>query len=602
MTGRTVGTIKHVRGRRDGDQVTTAWAITADPDVVIRIKRILPSIQTSRSETLYVSDTDQLCRELEWITSRWNFGMSDDDRQYLQERADDDEEREQLVANIIAGTATVTRNPDWLASQVPLRGYQRTAADLAKASGALVIGDELGGGKTAMSLAVLEDPAARPALAVILTGLGPQWLRELNKFYPQLDGYELKTTKAEEEFSKLCGPDGKIGYDLILVNYAKLHAWRYHLAGKVRSVIFDEIQELRRPESLKYAAAAHIASEATVRVGLSATPVYNFGGEIFAIMDGLDRGCLGDRSEFMREWCGGPNASGVDTGTMAKVRVDNPEGLKAHLEGRGLYLRRSLEDMGIDIPGAMTLEQLVPSDTATFEKLSGNAIEMAKLILSQEATSSEKWRTASELDWRMRQATGIAKAPFVADFMKMALASEEKVLLFGWHRRVYDIWMERLGEFAPVLYTGTESSAGKAHSLRQFMHGDSRILIMSLRSGASVDGLQKVASTLAFGELDWSPGVHRQCIGRLNRDGQTNKVRAYFLTSTEGSDPVMLDTLNIKAMESRRLTGATDLLGGKPADAEASRSQSRQLAMAVLRSAGHAVPAGAMGLVDKASA
>ena len=108
MTGRTVGTIKHVRGRRDGDQVTTAWAITADPDVVIRIKRILPSIQTTRAETLYVSDTDQLCRELEWITSRWNFGMSDDDRQYLHERADDDEEREQLVANIIAGTATVT--------------------------------------------------------------------------------------------------------------------------------------------------------------------------------------------------------------------------------------------------------------------------------------------------------------------------------------------------------------------------------------------------------------------------------------------------------------------------------------------------------------
>ena len=89
--GRVVGTIKHVRGRWDGDQVSTAWAITADPDVVIRIKRILPSIRTSRAATLHVSDTDQLCRELEWITARWTFDMSEADRQYLRERAGDDQ-------------------------------------------------------------------------------------------------------------------------------------------------------------------------------------------------------------------------------------------------------------------------------------------------------------------------------------------------------------------------------------------------------------------------------------------------------------------------------------------------------------------------------
>ncbi len=582
-----MGAIKHVTGRWPGAGHTVgAWAITADPDVVIRIKRILPSVRTERSHTLFVSDTEQIGRELEWITSRWSFEMSEADRRLLARRAGDDRSREELVAGLVAGSAAVSRGRDWLSPQIPLRRYQRVAADLAAASKALVIGDELGGGKTAMSLAVLEDPGARPALAVVLTGLGGQWLRELKKFYPELHGYEIKSTKADAEFAALCGPDGQIGYDLIVMNYAKLASWRYHLAGKVRSVIFDEVQELRRPESLKYEAAAHIASEASVRVGLSGTPIYNFGGEIFAVMDGLDRGSLGHRSEFMREWCGSTSQYGPDAGTMAKVRVDNPEALRAHLQGRGMYIRRTLEDMGIEIPSAMMIEQMVPSDTAKFEQLSGNAVEMAKLILSQDASNSEKWRTAAELDWRLRQATGIAKAPFVADFMKMALASEEKVVLFGWHRAVYDIWMERLAEFDPVLYTGSESVAGKAESLRKFMAGDSRVLIMSLRSGAGVDGLQEVASTLAFGELDWSPGVHRQCIGRLKRPGQRRAVRAYFLTSAEGSDPLMLDTLNIKATEAKKLTGATDLLGAKPADAAASRAQSKQLALAVLRRAG----------------
>lgn len=584
MTGRVVGAIKHVTGTW-GDQTaqSTAWEITAEPDIVIRLKRILPSIKTNRSASLILSDTETIGRELEWITTRWQFDMTDADRQHLHHRSAADQKREELVAGILGGTASVAPNHDWLTSHIPLRDCQRVAADLAKSSGALLLGDELGGGKTAMSLAILEDPAARPALAVTLTGLGGQWLRELNKFYPQLRGVEVRSTNANEEFPNLCGPDGEIAYDLIVVNYAKLAAWRYHLAGKVRSVIYDEAQELRRPGSLKYEAAAHISAEATNRIGLSGTPVYNFGGEIFAIMDNLYQGCLGQRDEFLREWCGG-NETGSDTGTMAKVRVDNPEALRAHLESRGLYLSRTLEEMGIDVPGALPIEQMVLSDAATYQKLSGNAIEMAKLILSQEASNTEKWRTASELDYRLRQATGIAKAPFVADFVRLLLESQEKVVLFGWHRAVYDVWLERLKAFKPVLYTGTESSAAKARSVDAFVNGDSRVLIISLRSGAGLDGLQDVASTLVFGELDWSPGVHRQCIGRLDRPGQLHMVLAYFCVSNEGSDPVMLDTLNIKAIEAKRLTGAANVIRTQPT--EASRTQTRQLAAAILQRAG----------------
>lgn len=58
------GRSKHVRGHWDRE-AATAYAITADPDVGIRIKRNFPSIRTSRSETRYASDTDQHCRELE---------------------------------------------------------------------------------------------------------------------------------------------------------------------------------------------------------------------------------------------------------------------------------------------------------------------------------------------------------------------------------------------------------------------------------------------------------------------------------------------------------------------------------------------------------
>ncbi len=70
--------------------------------------------------------------------------------------------------------------------------------------------------------------------------------------------------------------------------------------------------------------------------------------------------------------------------------------------------------------------------------------------------------------------------------------------------------------------------------------------MMSLRSGAGVDGLQEVCRVGVFGELDWSPMTHKQCLGRLFRDGQTQEVIGYFLHCEDGSDPTVMEVLGIK--------------------------------------------------------
>jgi hypothetical protein len=148
----------------------------------------------------------------------------------------------------------------------------------------------------------------------------------------------------------------------------------------------------------------------------------------------------------------------------------------------------------------------------------------------------------------------------------MLLETEDKIVLFGWHRDVYDIWMEALAEFHPMLYTGSETPKHKDAAKAAFIGDDAarerreqglgpapwecRILIMSLRSGAGVDGLQEVSSVAVFGELDWSPKVHEQAIGRLFRDGQTSAVAAYFCVSHEGADPLMAEALELKEQQS----------------------------------------------------
>lgn len=92
MTERIVGTIAH-RGRW--------WQITADPDVMIRIKRAIPGVKTSRADALLVSDTEANGRELEWLLQRWTFEMSESDRSHLDGQANADRRREQTVAGVM---------------------------------------------------------------------------------------------------------------------------------------------------------------------------------------------------------------------------------------------------------------------------------------------------------------------------------------------------------------------------------------------------------------------------------------------------------------------------------------------------------------------
>jgi SNF2 family DNA or RNA helicase len=193
----------------------------------------------------------------------------------------------------------------------------------------------------------------------------------------------------------------------------------------------------------------------------------------------------------------------------------------------------------------------VESDPEALESISKDVAELARLVLQEGVANTDRWEAAGELDWRLRQATGIAKAPYVADFVRMLhQTGGGKILLYGWHRSVYDIWLDKLKDLKPVMYTGSESPRQKLNAFEAFTKGDAHILLMSLRAGAGLDGLQGSCNNVVFGELDWSPGVHEQAAGRVHRDGQKDSVAAYFLVSDSGSDPVVADVLGLKRQQS----------------------------------------------------
>lgn len=541
------------------------WEIKATPDVMMRIKRVFMRIDRGKRGRIFIADSDEVCRDLSWVMQRYPLEMNGAARSRLKEGTRDHIKQEEVVTSILAG------GEPKLGSRVPERepyDYQRTAANLIIANKRLLLVDDLGLGKTFSLLLTLQAEDALPALVVTLTHLTQQWLDELRFAFPDLLGHIVVQTTPYDPATKrdMAGRQP----DVLIMNYAKIAGWAEYLSGVVRTVLFDEIQELRRHGTAKYDSAARIADGAVYRAGCTATPVYNYGGEIHNVVSILDRDILGTREEFITEWGAG------DSGDKLKVR--DPEALGSYLRNQGILLRRTRAEVGKELPQTQRIVHAVETDPKILFKLTAGVIDLADTIL-QSDNHKEVFRASGEIDIKMRHATGVAKARYVAEFVKMLLDSEEKVVLFGWHHDVYDIWREMLADYNPVFYTGNETNKVKQVSAERFiepnMHVEvdedgevvyeapnenaSRVLIMSLRAGAGLNGIQNVCRVCVFGELDWSPGVHDQDIGRLRRDRledagldyeDIEETIAYFLISNEGSDPVLAEVNNLKRMQS----------------------------------------------------
>jgi SNF2 family DNA or RNA helicase len=516
------------------------WQITCEPHVRNRLRRVFPQVSQRAGDNILISSNAENARDLLWFTQRYPLDIERKTLQLLKRLSIEHEETETAVQTLL----NAIHPPQDFELAVPARDYQKVAANLLMLKSGLLLVDDVGLGKTASAICAMARSENLPVLVVTLTHLPEQWEAEIKKFAPELTVHILKSgqpypllpkAKASSRQETLFEQDAPRMPDVIISNYHKLSGWAETLASVVRYVVFDEVQELRHPDSNKYAGASHIASKATLRIGLSATPIYNMGVEFFHVIEVLLPGCLGTREEFLREWC------------TTEGQIKDTKAFGAHLRREGIMLRRTRKDVGRELPPCSSILQTIKTDNAVLDRIKGSAVDLAKIILAQQQNyRGEKFRASEEFNMLLRQATGIAKASYVAEFVRMLLASEEKVIIYGWHREVYSIWLEQLAEFKPMLYTGSESPKQKQAAKEAFMNGDCRVLIISLRAGAGLDGLQRVCKVGVFGELDWSPGVHVQCIGRYHRDEQDEPSVAYYLLSEDGSDPVIADLLGLK--------------------------------------------------------
>lgn len=525
----------HVYGTLSYNRRSKCWTIKGEPCVTEMATRLFPGSERRRGEARFTANR-RMIGDVNWLMMRYPLEIAPRDRELWKKALA--QAREHVLLRAQAEKLPRRSTPPEGTFEGELREFQKEGLSFLLANPRTLLADEMGLGKTVQALACLAATKEFPALVVVPPHLLRNWQTEITRFL-----------RIEGKAARVCVLTGLKPYqppeaDVYVIHYLLLRGWKQVLPQMgFRMVIFDEIQELRHGGTEKYSAASLLAEGCERVIGLSGTPIYNKGSEIWNVVNILDYHCLGDWESFTRAWCDG----------YGNHLVRDPALLGDHLRREGLILRRTKEEVLTELPPKRRLVQEIDSDDKVYRELMRPVMDKLGSLLALHPDAKERAMLEEQVGRGERQATGVAKAPFVAAFVRALEDSGEKVLLFAHHHAVMDIYRKELAAYHPVFITGRESTGQKEEAVARFMEGRTNLCVISLRAASGLN-LQR-ASCVVFGELDWSPAVHSQAEDRAHRMGQKDSILCYYLVAPQGSDRDMQDALGLKVSQFVALMG-----------------------------------------------
>ncbi len=534
-------TPRRVYGTLSWNRRRKCWVVKAEPSVTEMCKRLFPGSGGAKRGEARFANHRRLVGEMCWLMMRFPLEIAPRDKALWDEAVS--MARRAVIRREQAASLPRHMTPPEGTFTGELMPFQQEGLAWLMARDRGLLADEMGLGKTVQALAWLASRRAFPALVVPPAHLTRNWQEEAARFL-RLNGKPPRI-----HIIRGLKPYDLPEADIYIMHYLLLRGWKDALPSlPFQAVIFDEIQELRHGGTEKYSAASLLSESCQQVIGLSGTPIYNRGGEIWNVINILDFHFLGDWESFSREWCYG----------YGSAVVIKPDLLGDYLRREGLMLRRTKQEVLHELPPKRRLVQELDWNDKVYAALMAPILpQVLRWKQDGTLTASQRAMLEQSISLHARQATGVAKAPYVCQFVRALLDGGEKVLLFAHHHQVMDAFKKELKAFSPGFITGRETSQAKSHAAERFMTGKTDLLCVSLRAASGLN-LQR-ATCVVFGELDWSPAVHSQAEDRAHRIGQEDSLLCYYLVSPQGSDAVMQEALGLKVSQFVALMGDTPL-------------------------------------------
>ena len=397
-----------------------------------------------------------------------------------------------------------------------------------------LVGDQPGLGKTPIAICFANEIAAKRVLVICPASIRIQWVNRIREWttmpwnciiHPILHGrHGVHPNAAWTVVSYDLARSPAIGSELAKANYDLLILDEAHYLKTIDSGRTQAIFGGGRDRTFE--AIAHKAGRIMCLTG---TPLPNRPREAYTIARALCWDAIDWQSEDDFRMRFNPSVkieNRDESGRLQSTYIDERTGRHSELQNRlranfmTRHLKREvmpqlkmpvydiiqLEETG-PVKQALAAESLLDIDPEDLEGANAEVLGHVSVV---------------------RRMMGIALAPQVADYCAMLLdGGEEKLVLFGWHIEVLNIYEERLKKYGLVRIDGSTSSAKKERLVSKFIkdRGTQMCIGNLLSMGVGTDGLQTVSCHALIGEPSWVPGDNIQAFDRLDRGGQTRTVQ-----------------------------------------------------------------------------
>ncbi len=365
----------------------------------------------------------------------------------------------------------------------------------------VLLGDEMGLGKSIQSLTTIDIANAYPCLIVCPSSLKYNWQDEIRK-----------CTNATSHFLNGTNPTDKNFY---IINYESLHKHLDYLKNiGIKSVIFDESHYLKNEEAKRTKNSLNVVKNIEYRIELSGTSVLKTPIDLVSQLVVLNRiESFGGKDYFLEQYC---KPSKTTFGTDYSG-ASNLEELSVALR-ENCFLRRTKKEVLKELPEKTRTKVMVDLPKA------GEYKKTLKDFLS--LNKKDKMKKIEEF----RQIVAESKLSMVKEVIDDFLENNQKIVVFAYHKSIQNKLIEMYPDACRII---SEESHIQDINKKSFQDDENKKIIICSFKVANMGIDLTAASNVIMAEMDWCPAINNQAEDRCHRIGQLSSVNAWYIIAKD---------------------------------------------------------------------
>jgi superfamily II DNA or RNA helicase len=392
--------------------------------------------------------------------------------------------------------------------RVSLRSYQEFGARFALAQRRVIIGDEMGCGKTVEAIAALAHLRARGDthfLVIAPASVLINWTREVGS-HSALRSYRLHGPDLAANTQAWINKGG-VG----VTTFEALRSLDAPPRLKVAMLVVDEAHYVKNPDTLRSAAVRSWTDRVDRVLFLTGTPMENRVEEFRNLVGYLQPGLVGSVGEI-----------DAVAGSESFRRAVAPA-----------YLRRNQEDVLSELPELVQVddwEEFGEQDAAAY----------------REAVASRNFMAMRRAAYSSGDPATSAKLRRLVEIADEACENDRKVVVFSYFRDVLELVCRTLGDRAAGPLTGSMLPPLRQELVDSFAAAKGHAVLVSQIQAGGVGLNMQAASVVILCEPQVKPTLETQAIARAHRMGQIRRVQVHRLLVADSVDQRMLEILEAK--------------------------------------------------------